>query len=140
MKTESGFSLVELMVAIAIMGIIAVIAIPAYQDYMENARLATMRNNIETIRIMLEERRLDKGEYLQATYNSSSPNAAGGLKARLGWSPETDVDVVNYVVACQIAKSSPSWECARTSGVTVTASDTTTNSSLCVEIGSATCP
>lgn len=37
---EKGFSLIELMIVIAIIGILAVIAIPSYQDYTKRARFA----------------------------------------------------------------------------------------------------
>lgn len=39
-KHASGFSLIELMIVVAIVGILSVIAIPSYQNYTQRARFA----------------------------------------------------------------------------------------------------
>ena len=45
----SGFTLVELLIAMAIIGVLAAIAIPAYQDYKEKARVYQAVTEISTM-------------------------------------------------------------------------------------------
>ena len=46
MKKNSGFTLIELMIVIAIVGVLATIAIPAYQNYMTKSRVTSAFHEI----------------------------------------------------------------------------------------------
>lgn len=79
-KLQSGFTLIELMIVIAIIAIIASIALPSYQDYVARAKVSEAITGLSDLRVKLEQYFQDTRSY--SGYVDGSCNlASSGLPA-----------------------------------------------------------
>ncbi len=60
---DSGFTLLELLVVMTIIGILAAIAVPALRDSPRRAKEATLRGDLFTFRSVIDQYKGDKGNY-----------------------------------------------------------------------------
>lgn len=72
-KIQQGFTLIELMIVIAILGILMAIAIPAYQDYTVRAKVSEGMNIAGAAKLAVAETRQTLGRFPAAA------NASYGL-------------------------------------------------------------
>ncbi|HSA86244.1 MAG TPA: prepilin-type N-terminal cleavage/methylation domain-containing protein [Nitrospira sp.] len=62
-RNARGFTLIELMIVVSIVGILATIAVPSYQASLMKARETVLRQDLFTLRELLDHHRADKGKY-----------------------------------------------------------------------------
>lgn len=64
MKLQKGFTLIELMIVVAVVGILSAIAFPAYQDYVKRGKLADAFGALSTWSLRMEQFNQDNRTYL----------------------------------------------------------------------------
>jgi prepilin-type N-terminal cleavage/methylation domain-containing protein len=100
-KTRSGFSLIELMITVAIMGILAAIAIPTFQMYQLRSRRSEAFTNLSAILRSQDALYAEYSAY-RSTPTSQPGGASGSIKRNwtaaaetdwgpIGWRPEGSV-------------------------------------------------
>ena len=63
LRGANGFTLIELLIVVSIIGILATLAAPSYQASVIKAREAALRQDLFTLRDVLDQHRADQGKY-----------------------------------------------------------------------------
>lgn len=71
-RRERGFTLIELMITVAIVGVLAAIAYPSYVQYVRQGRIVEAQGELATLRVRLEQ-------YYQDNRNYGSTASACGV-------------------------------------------------------------
>ena len=82
-RAKKGFTLIELMIVVAIIGILAAIAIPNFLRYQLRSKTSEAKTNIGAIRTGLQSFNGDFDSYPAGTLTANP--AAGGVSAKTAW-------------------------------------------------------
>lgn len=134
-KVQKGFTLIELMIVVAIIGILAAIAIPAYRDYTVRAQVTEGMNIGGGLKAQVAEWRQTKGTWPSAAdlgivapgptgkYVKATTVNAGVIEVTFG-NEASSGPVNNQVLALRPGETTNGdvvWVCGKADGAGITA-------------------
>ncbi|MDO7215073.1 pilin [Acinetobacter nosocomialis] len=143
MNAQNGFTLIELMIVVAIIGILAAIALPAYQTYMVKSKLVEATTDLDAAKVAVAEAYSTNDNQFPLTANSPIPPLGANAKyvtaltytgtangpitivATLGGTNNTKVDgkFIGLTGTGQ-ADGTVSWSCSTFTSTTKAGADT----------------
>jgi len=97
-RVQQGFTLIELMIVVAIIGILAAVALPAYQDY-------TIRAKLSEVMLAADACKGNVSEFIQTNGSFPASADAAGCAASSKYVAGVDVDTTNGTVKVTIQNS-----------------------------------
>ena len=95
-KVQQGFTLIELMIVVAIVGILAAIAIPAYQDYTVRAQVTEGLSLANAAKVLVEDTWTSGGTTGMASVTNAWTSPSTQIVSSVAVTATTGVIIITY--------------------------------------------
>lgn len=129
-KLQQGFTLIELMIVVAIIGVLAAIAVPAYKDYVTKGEAAAALSTLKALQTPAELLYQDKGAFVATDLTSLGVSSASSQLGTLAIDTAksaavkftfTTPSLVNGVMTLE--RTTDGWTCTRSANSKLTSLD-----------------
>ncbi|WP_310736415.1 MULTISPECIES: pilin [unclassified Pseudoalteromonas] len=98
-QSQKGFTLIELMIVVAIIGILAAIAIPQYQNYIARSQFSEAHSLLSGARVAVQERVSQGAAFTGASLGLKTAGAYGSIGAPADYAANAATYALTYTFA-----------------------------------------
>ncbi len=105
MKNQTGFTLIELMITLAIATILMTVAVPSFNDTVTNNRITTQTNDLVSALNLARMEAIHRGTSVSICPSSNQSSCSGSNDWSIGWIVYEDTNVTGSTAVTELIRT-----------------------------------